>query len=168
MALSQCTVHLMDRIFLSNWILDPLVFSAKQKSTDDICPVEQLGLYTVTQVHIHQYIKYADTLTCIQVCTGKTEPVIFTSSETLFPIGYFGNGQTEIHLSHSWDSMMICSCEIIGNEEYRILVTIQYRRINKKNNQHCELRQFNHSALNPCLVIKATPEESGNLKVIYF
>lgn len=32
----------------------------------------------------------------------------------------------------SWDNM-ICGFEITGNEEYKILVTIQYRRVNNNN-----------------------------------
>ena len=42
-------------------------------------------------------------------------------------------GKQKIIVPKSWDNMMICSCEITGNEKYKILVTIQYRRVNNNN-----------------------------------
>lgn len=79
------------------------------------------------------------------------------SSECLFLTGYFLKKKT---VPKSVDNMTVCSCEITGNEDCKILVTIQYRRVSNINNQHSEskVRQFSHSALDPRLVIKVILE----------
>lgn len=66
--------------------------------------------------------------------------------------------------------MTACSCEIIGNEDCKMLVTIQYRRVNSINNQHLEfeVKQFSHSAPDPHVVTKDISEKPGNFRIIYF
>ena len=63
----------MDRIFLSNLVYDPLVFSANRKSTDGICLSRALGILhkqahtsihilahagTLIHLHMHTYMSH--------------------------------------------------------------------------------------------------------------
>lgn len=100
---------------------------------DSICPLEQLRFYTVTHTYTHGNMQAH-----IYVCThriahkcSQEEQILFSvsmpPSECLFLTRYFVKKK---NISKNRDNMTACSCEMSGNEDCKILVTIQYRRVN--------------------------------------
>lgn len=64
---------------------------------------------------------------------------------------------------------MIRSCKITGNEGYKILVRIQYRRVNNNNNKITLWIEAVQSFFSGHMsIVKVTLEKPGKLRVIYF
>lgn len=101
------------------------------------------------------------TCTCIHGCHihfhKETKPDIFTSFEILFLIGYFWNGQTENHCSKELgqqDDLQLWNYWQWGVQDFSHN-PIQKGQQQQPCNQHCELRQFIHFALDLCLLLKS-------------
>lgn len=91
--------------------------------------------------------------------------VSIPSSECWFLTGYFAKRKTVPKNQHN----MICSYKIIGNEDYKVLVTIQHRRVNNVNNQHWVWREAVQSFCSgPVSGVESHPEKPGNLRTVYF
>lgn len=118
----------------------------------------QTHLYACThtrmQIHLHK----------------KNRTCYFHLIWDIIPYRIFWKGaDRKSFVPKSWDNMMIRSCKIIGNEGYKILVRIQYRRVNNDNNKitlWIEAVQWFFSG--PMSIIKVTLEKAGKLRVIYF